>query len=94
MRSYLRCAYGRPAAPAASAVAPRLGRQLRCDRAEVTPVDRRRHPKIVALQLTVGASGLVIATATIEDGGLTVYPLRFTLRKQTGGWAVDDFGGG
>lgn len=94
MQSYLRCAYGRRVVPAASAVTPRLGRQLRCDPAEVTPVDRRRRPKIVALQLTAGASGLVIATATIEDGGLTVYPLRFTLTKRSGSWMVDDLGGG
>lgn len=92
--SYLRCAYGHHSAFAASAVAPQLRHQLRCDGPEVTPVDRRRRPKVGAVQLSARRPGVVIATATIEDGGITVYPLRFTLIKQAGRWVVDDVAAG
>src|ERR1019366_4922865 len=34
--------------------------------------------------------GFVVATATIEDGGIAAYRLRFALREEGGRWLVSD----
>jgi hypothetical protein len=71
-----------------------LRHRVRCDGPVVTPADRRRRPEVGAVQLSARSSGTVIATATIEDGGITVYPLRFTHTKRARSWLVDDVAGG
>jgi len=88
LASYLRFAYGRGSAPAVSGVTPVLSRQLAGQRAQPTPVERRRRPRVVSLQTLGTTPTFVVATAVIEDGGVTVYQLRFTPQHGPGGWAV------
>ena len=86
--SYLQFAYGRGSAGAVEAVTPGLRSQLITERAQVTPAARRRHPRVVSLAAVGTTPGFIVATATIEDGGIAAYRLRFTLQKQTGRWLV------
>jgi hypothetical protein len=50
--------------------------------------ERGRRPRVVSVQLLGTTPGFVVATATIDDGGLAAYQLRFTLQGQSGRWAV------
>ena len=88
--SYLKFAYGRARATAVEAVAPGLRSQLMRDRAQVTPAERARHPRVVSLGTVGTTPGFVVATATIEDGGIAAYRLRFALREEGGRWLVSD----
>ena len=54
----------------------------------VTPVERRRRPRVVSLQTTATTPTFVVATAVIDDGGATTYRLRFTLEGGAGRWVV------
>ena len=47
--SYLKFAYGRARAASVEAVTPGLRSQLMRDRAQVTPAERARHPRVVSL---------------------------------------------
>jgi hypothetical protein len=71
-----------------SAITPALRGELIRKRAQVTPVERRRHPRVASLQVVGKAVGVVVATAIIEDGGITTYAQQFTLERRGGGWAV------
>ena len=86
--SYLQFAYGRGSAGAVKAVTPGLRSQLITQRAQVTPAERGRHPRVVSLAAVGTTPGFVVATATIEDGGIAAYRLRFTLQEQAGRWLV------
>ena len=88
--SYLKFAYGRASAASVEAVTPGLRSQLMRDRAQVTPVERARHPRVVSLGVVGTTPGFVVATATVEDGGIAAYRLRFTLREEGGRWLVSD----
>jgi hypothetical protein len=78
LAGYLPFAYGRGSALAIRDVTPALRRQLLGQRAQLTPAERRQHPRVVSLQ-TVGTTPLfVVATAVIDDGGVATYRLRFT----------------
>jgi hypothetical protein len=85
--SYLPFSYGRAGA-LAGPVAPGVRRQLRAARAQITPVERRRHPRAVSLQLVGTTPGFVVATAIVKDGGIAASRLRFTLAMKAGRWAV------
>ena len=89
LAGYLPFAYGRGSALTIRGVTPGLRRQLvGRQRAQLTPVERRRRPRVVSLQ-TIGTTPLfVVATATIDDGGVATYRLRFTVSRFAGGWAV------
>jgi hypothetical protein len=63
-------------------------RQLLRERAQLTPVERRRRPRVVSMQTVGTTPRFVVATAVIDDGGVTTYPLRFTLQREAGRWAV------
>jgi hypothetical protein len=71
-----------------SAVTLDLRRQLARERVQITPVERRRYPRVVSLGVVGMTPGFALATATVEDGGITAYPLRFTLHSSAGRWAV------
>ena len=86
--SYLTFAYGRAGATSVEAVTPGLRSQLVRDRAQVTPAERSRHPRVVSLATLGTTPGFVVATATVEDGGIAAYRLRFTLQEQAGRWLV------
>jgi hypothetical protein len=88
--SYLRVLYGRAWAGAIIAVTPELRRQLSLGRALVTPVERSRDPHLVALQLVGTTPGFAVATATVNDTGVVLYRLRFSLQEQRGRWLVVD----
>jgi hypothetical protein len=88
LAGYLRFAYGRGDALAIRGVTPALRRQLRRQRAQLTPVERGRRPQAVSLQTIGTTPTFVVATAVIDDGGVTTYRLRFTLQAGGGRWAV------
>jgi hypothetical protein len=88
LATYLPFAYGRTRAGSVSAVTPDLSGELIRERAQVTPVERRRHPRVASLQVVGKAVGVAVATAMVEDGGITTYVMRFTLERRAGGWAV------
>ena len=86
--TYVPFAYGRAGALGVSSVTPVLGRRLARDRAQVTPVERRRRPLAVLLRVVGLTPGFVLAAAIVDDGGIVAYPLRFTLQESAGRWAV------
>lgn len=88
LAGYLRFAYGRGSALAITGITPALRRQLRQNPAEVTPVARRRHPRVVSLQTIATTPTFVVATAVIDDGGVATYRLRFTLEAGARRWLV------
>ena len=88
LAGYLAFAYGRGSALAIRDTTHALRRQLLRQRAQLTPVERRRRPRVVSVQ-TVGTTPVfVVATAVIDDGGFARYRLRFTLSRSAGRWAV------
>ncbi len=86
--SYLSFAYGRARAPSVTPVRPALRNQLAREHAQITPVERRHHPRVVSLRLVGTMPGFVAATAAVADGGIAMYPLRFTLQRIHGRWSV------
>jgi Family of unknown function (DUF6459) len=71
------------------AVTPELHSRLVRERAHVTPAERQRHPRVVSLRLVRIMPGFVAATAAVADGGIAMYPLRFTLQRVDGRWFVN-----
>ena len=94
LRSYLRFAYGRVGRSSVLAITPGLRSQLSRERAAVTPAERDRRPRVVALQVIGTTPGFAVATATVADGGITRYRLRFTLQRRSSRWAVGSVGEG
>ncbi len=88
LSGYLPFVYGRGGALAIRGITSTLRQQLLRKRAELTPVERRRHPRLVSLQTTATTPTFVVATARIDDGGVTTYHLRFTLEGRAGRWLV------
>ena len=88
LRTFLPFAYGRARAPAVTSVTSALRRQLAREHTHVTPAERQRHPRVVSLRLAGIMPDLVAATATVTDGGIAPYPLRFTLQRIAGRWSV------
>ena len=90
VRSYLRFAYGRASAGSVRAVAPALRSELMREHVHVTPAQRVRHPRVVSLGVVGTTPGFVVATATVDDGGVAAYRLRFSLRERAGRWLVSN----
>jgi hypothetical protein len=89
LAGYLPFAYGRGSALTIGGVTPALRRQLvRRQRAQLTPVERRRRPRVVSLQTVATTPLFVVATVSIDDGGVATYRLRFTVSHFAGRWAV------
>jgi hypothetical protein len=86
--SYLSFAYGRARAPSVTPVTPAVRNQLTREHAQITPVERRRHTRVVSLRVVGMTPGFVLATAMVDDGGIAAYPLRFTLQESRDRWAV------
>jgi hypothetical protein len=86
--TYLRFAYGRASAAAVKAVTSELHTRLVRERAPMTPAERQRHPRLVSLRLVGIMPGFAAATAAVADGGITMYPLRFTLQRIADRWSV------
>jgi hypothetical protein len=85
---YLRFAYGPASAMVVKAVSSELHRQLVRERAQTTPAERQRHPRVVSLRVVGIMPGFVAATAAVADGGIATYPLWFTLQRSAGRWSV------
>jgi hypothetical protein len=90
LASYLRFAYGRGSGGSVKGVTPGLHSELVAQRAQATPAERRRHPRVISVATVATTPGFVVATATIEDGGIAAYRLRFALREEGGRWLVSD----
>jgi hypothetical protein len=88
LAGYLPFAYARGSALAIRGATQTLRRQLLSPRAQLTPVERRRRPRVVAVQTIGTTPTFVVATAVIDDGGVATYRLRFTLSRSAGRWAV------
>lgn len=88
LAGYLPFAYGRGSALAIRGITPALRHELLRQRAQLTPVERRRRPRVISLQTIGTTPAFVVATAMIDDGGVTTYRVRFTLQRQAGRWAV------
>ena len=87
--TYLAFLYGRADADdIAGATAP-VRRELAASRPRVPPALRRRRPRVVDLRLTQQTRNAVLATASVDDGDVAVYPIVFTLdRHRSGAWVV------
>lgn len=94
LEGYLPFVYGRASAGSVPAVEPALRGRLRSQTAVVTPAERRRHPRVLSLEVAGQASGVALATALIADGGITTYALRITLKEGRSGWLVSAVDGG
>lgn len=94
LSGYLRLVYGHGSARSIDAVTPNLRVLLTRDRPEVTPVERHRHPRLVSLTAVGQAPGVVLASALVEDGGVTTYALRISLREGPSGWRASAVDGG
>jgi len=94
LEGYLSFAYGHAHAAAGALITPALRRQLALERAQITPVERRRHAHVESLQVVGMTPGFALATATIDDGGIAVYQLRFSLTAEAGLWALSGMQGG
>jgi hypothetical protein len=94
LAGYLSFIYGRGSARSVGAIAPALRLQLIRARAQVTPVERRRRPRVVAVTAAGRAPGVVLATALVADGGVATYALRITLRRDRSGWLASAVDGG
>jgi hypothetical protein len=88
LRTFLPFAYGRACARAVTSVTPALRRQLPRERGQTTPVERHRNPSVVSLSVVGMTPGFALASAIVADGGIAAYPLRFTLQRGAGRWAV------
>lgn len=88
--SYLRFAYGRARVTSVEAVTLGLRSELMRERAQVTPAERVRDPRVVSLRVLGTNPGFVLATASVEDEGIAAYRLRFALREEGGRWLVGD----
>jgi hypothetical protein len=92
LSGYLAFLYGRAPARSVDAVTRGLQLQLLRAAAEVTPAEHGRHPRVVSIAVVGQAPRAVLATALVEDGGVTAYALRITLQEGRSGWlasAVD-----
>jgi hypothetical protein len=94
LAGYLAFVYGRGSAGSVQGATPELRRQLLLDRAEVTPAERHRRPRVVSLSAVGQAPGTVLASAVVDDGGVASYALRITLRQGPEGWLVSGVDGG
>jgi hypothetical protein len=88
LAGYLPFAYGRGGALAIRGVTPARRRELLRQRAQLTPLERRRRPRVMSLQTIGTTPAFVVATAMIDDAGVSPYRLRFTLQLEAGRWAV------
>jgi hypothetical protein len=88
LAGYLAFVYGRGSARAIRGITPALRRGLLEQRAQLTPMERRRRPRVMSLQTIGTTPGFVVATAVIDDGSVATYRLRFTLQRRAAQWAV------
>lgn len=85
---YLAFLYGRAPAAEVTDTSAAVRRELARNTPRIPPAQRDRTPRVVDLTVTAQAPRAVIATASIDDGDVAVYPIVVTLDRQDGRWRV------
>jgi hypothetical protein len=93
LTGYLPFLYGRASARSIEGVTTAFRLRLSRRPALVTPVERRRRPRVVSLTAVGLMHGQVLATVLVSDGGVTAYALRITLRAGPDGLSVSGVDG-
>lgn len=88
LRGYLALLYGRGTVRGVSDASAAVRRALRASVPRVPPGQRQRRPQVVDLRLVRQAPRAMLATASIDDGDLAVYPIVFALDRRDGRWVV------
>jgi hypothetical protein len=92
LSGYLRYLYGHARAGAIRDATAALARRLASERLRVSPAQRRRHPRLVALRVGLQGPAVVVVGARIADGGVARYPIELTLHRQRRRWLVSAIG--
>ena len=87
VESYVAFSYGRARVGAIRSADPALVRTFAGRQARVPAAQRKRDPRVVALQVRGFSPGVARATAVVGDGEVR-YPLVFFLDRRAGGWLV------
>lgn len=85
---YLAFLYGRAPAAQITGLTPAVRRELARNTPRIPPAQRDRSPRVIDLNVVAQARDAVIATASIDDGDIAVYPVVFTLDRRDGRWRV------
>ena len=88
LAGYLPYLYGRARPRTISNVSAGLRAKLASQPPRVTPAQRSRHPRLIALSAIGRQPGQVLATATITDGGAAPYSIRLIIGRTHGRWLV------
>lgn len=88
LAGYVPYLYGRRPAKSLRDLTSSLRAELAHDPPRLTPAQRSRHPRLLALATVGRPSGAVLATATVADGGPAAYPVRLLLTRRDHGWVV------
>ena len=88
LAGYLPYLYGHRHARSLLDLAPALRAELAHDPPRLTPAQRSRHPRLVALAAVGRPGGRVLATATVAGGGAAAYPVRLLLTRRAHQWVV------
>jgi hypothetical protein len=88
LRGYLALLYGRGTVRDVTDASRPVRRALRANVPRVPPGQRQRRPRVVDLRLIRQAPAAVLATASVDDGDLAVYPIVFALDRRDGRWVV------
>lgn len=89
LNGYLGYLYGHTRARAVPDASHRLRATLAHDPVRITPAQRTRHPRLLALNVEPRAAGLALGTATIGDGAGVPYPVHLVLADTAGRWLVE-----
>jgi hypothetical protein len=92
LRGYLPFLYGQGSAGPIASASPHLLGRLARSRVRVPPAARRRHPWVVELRSARLGAERASVTATVDDGGVSRYPIELTLARRGGGWLVTAVG--
>ena len=88
LRGYLPFLYGQGPARAIDEASPRLVERLARSRVRVPPAARQRQPRVVELRTDRLGSARAAVTATVDDGGVSRYPIELTVARRRGRWLV------
>jgi hypothetical protein len=89
LSAYLPYIYGHTRARDVPDAAPLLRATLARDPLRITPAQRKRHPRLLALDVEPRGAEVALATATIADGAGAPYPIHLALTDAGGRWLVE-----
>jgi hypothetical protein len=93
LRGYLLFLYGRGPAGGIRGATPPLVERLARSRVRVPAAALRRHPSVAEVQGHRLAADRVVLAASVDDGGVSRYPIELTLARRAGRWLVVSVGG-